>query len=119
MREPVDDGSVDRTHEKVERQKKVHPPMCGERYIERYVEGGPEQSGTPTAGKLIELAPNWNTLYEFIFKFKFAIINFCVDDLGAPHHLEEVLVVFWGMWIFLSIRISVVQSVHYTVGVRA
>ena len=57
MRKPVDNNSVKRSHDEMERENKIHPPLRGEEDIERGVSCNPDTAREPAMSEAVQPFP--------------------------------------------------------------
>ena len=93
------------------------PPLRGEYDPYSGINGDPSEPRDPVVRETIEGLPSGKIVPVSIVDLDLFKEHMVIVDLRVPHHLEHVRTVNWRMWVFLSVRIYMVHTVHNTVGI--
>ncbi len=112
VRKPVDDGSVNGSHEVMDRQQQIHPPGCGKLNVEKRISNAPANTGWQFISKRFEPAPLEHVLDKTFFHGAATIENIAVNHLCLPHQSPEIPDKLGGMRVFFGVGIGMMHAMQ-------
>src|SRR5919199_1803453 len=107
---PVDNGSVNGTHQKVNRQQSEKPDGRSVIDIHEGIRGSPSDADWPAVAQPLHKCPVRYALLELCRNVIAIIENVVVELAGFSHHIEEAIRVGGRVRVLLSIGMSMVQA---------
>lgn len=113
---PIDRRTVNRSHQKMDGQKQVHPPRRSKEDIKNDVTTAPKQAGSPGVAKLVKPVPGRVIAQKIGCHIQGAVNQSVKNFGGMPGHGKNVFEKIGGMRVFFRVRKRMVHPVHNGIG---
>ena len=118
MSAPVDNSTMDWTHQKMNGQQEIHQPMraCQVKkgnaaHIHGNIKNAPSNPHRHIVCETIEFCPIGNVFRKPFFWAKLKAKVVVIDIFCFPHHGKQVFSMVWAVWILRGIRVRVMHAV--------
>jgi hypothetical protein len=88
---PIDDRSMDRTHQKMNGKERIHPPVRRKEIVEQEIQHTECDANAPSVAETIKAAPSRRSASELEFEMQRPGHKAIIDLLGIHHQAPNIL----------------------------